>query len=75
MKNDVTRYQHTNLADGLENLRNIIRKLEQKKPTESSPESIEKQRRRLEILTVRSFDLESNFFYHFTGMKMLPENG
>lgn len=45
IKNDVTRYQQTNLADGLENLRNIIRKLEQPK-TEPSPESIELQRRR-----------------------------
>lgn len=46
IKNDATRYQQTNLADGLESIRNIIRKLELPTKTEPSPESIERQRRR-----------------------------
>lgn len=46
IKNDVTRFQQTNLADGLETIRNIIRKLEQNVKTEPSPDSIETARRR-----------------------------
>lgn len=46
LKNDVTRYQQTNLADGLETIRNIIRKVEQSTNAEPSPESVERHRRK-----------------------------
>ncbi|KAJ6627760.1 Peptidyl-tRNA hydrolase ICT1, mitochondrial, partial [Pseudolycoriella hygida] len=52
VKNDVTRYQQTNLADGLETIRNIIRKLERKIETKPSPETVEKLRRRHEKATM-----------------------
>lgn len=46
LKNEATRFQQTNLADGLETIRNIIRKLERATKSEASPETIEKHRRK-----------------------------
>ncbi|XP_037048154.1 peptidyl-tRNA hydrolase ICT1, mitochondrial [Bradysia coprophila] len=51
IKNDATRFQQTNLADGLEAIRNIIRKVEQSTQSEPSPESVERHRRNHEKAT------------------------
>lgn len=41
MKSELTRYQHLNLADALERVRNIIRSLEQEMiPVEVDPEKL-----------------------------------
>lgn len=47
MKSDLTRFQHLNLADALERVRNIIRDLE-KEPKEPSPEKLAAIQRRHE---------------------------
>lgn len=49
MKSEVTRYQHMNLADALERIRNIIRALEiEVTPKEVSPEKLAVVQRRHE---------------------------
>lgn len=50
LKSDVTRYQQLNLADALEKLRNLIREAEKPTTVELSPETVEKIRRRFEML-------------------------
>lgn len=49
VKSELTRYQHLNLADALERVRNIIRKLEKEnKKTELPPEKLAVIQRRHE---------------------------
>lgn len=49
VKSDLTRYQHLNLADALERVRNIIRSLEKElTPKEASPEKLAEIQRRHE---------------------------
>lgn len=49
MKSDLTRFQHLNLADALERVRNIIRELEKDLvPNEPSPEKLAVIQRRHE---------------------------
>ncbi|XP_031628202.1 peptidyl-tRNA hydrolase ICT1, mitochondrial isoform X2 [Contarinia nasturtii] len=49
VKSDLTRYQHMNLADALERVRNIIRQLEEElTPKELSPEKLAKIQRQHE---------------------------
>lgn len=49
VKSELTRYQHLNLADALERVRNIIRKLEEEStPLELSPEKLAVIQRRHE---------------------------
>lgn len=51
VKSELTRYQHLNLADALERVRNIIRKLEiESTPTELPPEKLAIIQRRHEKL-------------------------
>lgn len=46
IKSEVTRYQHLNLADALERLRNMIRELETAlEPKQLSPEKLAKHQR------------------------------
>lgn len=56
VKSELTRYQHLNLADALEKLRNLIREVERKQELEKkemSPESIEKLRKRKEAAAMK----------------------
>lgn len=49
MKSDLTRFQHLNLADALERVRNVIRELEKDLvPNEPSPEKLAVIQRRHE---------------------------
>lgn len=54
----MTRYQHLNLADALEKVRNIIRMLDSLEKAEPSEESQERARKLSVIISFEQFSVE-----------------